>query len=61
MTDDKKKALIEFAEAHLQDIIEEALHEYGYWDGLIEYGELDQEDWEWMRDNLVVEVGVELK
>ena len=60
MTDDKKKRLIEFAEEHLQSIVEDALHDYGHWDGEIEFGEITVEDWEWITDNCEATVRVNI-
>lgn len=40
--------------------IDSWLCEYGAWDSLIEDGDIDEEDWEWIRDNLkVVDIVIE--
>jgi hypothetical protein len=54
-----KKTLLALAEAHLNELINDDLHNYGCWDGLIDSEELTYEEYEWIRDNIKVDVNVE--
>tara|TARA_E500000318_G_scaffold105638_1_gene112752 strand:- start:461 stop:643 length:183 start_codon:yes stop_codon:yes gene_type:complete len=54
-----KEELMDIAERNLADIASSALHEYGYWDGLIEDEELSEEDYQFITDNFIVRVTVE--
>lgn len=50
--------LVEFVEKHLDTIINDIISDYHWWDGLIEDGELSQEEFDYMVENFSAEVNV---
>lgn len=66
MTDNFEEQMKEFRVDVFRDWIHSQIDswlcEYEAWDSLIEDGDIDEEDWEWIRDNLkVVDIVIEGK
>ena len=61
MTPEREQELIEIAGYNLNEAIFEVLNEYGWWDGLIEEDDITDEEYEWIRTNISINLEVSKK